>query len=492
MSTPDGRRVVFITLGRDDLPPPGAGAARDAGPGRRAEEYASLDDGELAAFFDDFRHARSLEQVATIHPTVVVLIATDQPDPGRKDTDTLPAAGLVQRLITAAAARRGLHVEDVVIEVLRVASPNTASEELAAEMNALVDRACTAHQPAVLVDIQPGGTPAMRVLLEHAVGLAAGRWGVPAERLRSNPGQDPDHSSLLALIDAESVHRRAAQRIVDAVDGARFHAITPDELPADLRAPVGTLLELGRRIAERRNPGGLERSSGLPDGFRDRFNAAWSATELHRRRFELRLGTLRGAERDRRWEDALSAYVTATELLPAVLAEHLAPEVLGRSMEVRDLLPTSLNRVCFGNSGTTPVAGDTVTAARWACRCAQRGRHRNCDIADDRLPLTEALREHSAQAKLAFVLRDGGQKHAPLVRLRHDVVHTASTTPTGKEIREKITRQYDLADLTPPRGEPTLHGLLTAAFKELTGGSPRDPLGVVSAAIRDLLRPLTV
>lgn len=294
---------------------------------------------ELVGLARSLRHIRSLEELSRSYPGQfdLLLIGTRQPDTVPEDLrrgDTFELAEQVRRAVAAASTDGVLACREARTVEVSVADVNEPTEQLADALESVFDGILALPPPALerLVFIQPGGTPAIRLLLERAVSATARRLGVPAEMRWTSPrAEDPRPIGLLRVIEADIVERNAAQRIIDAVRGARYvgAVVLADDLPVSVREPVAKLLELGAAVTTRKNVRANldEAQRTIPTDLYQRWRSALTPTR--RANIEARIGLVRGAEHDGRFEDALITFTTVTELLPGLLAETLAPGCSG-------------------------------------------------------------------------------------------------------------------------------------------------------------------
>lgn len=460
---------------------------------------------ELVELAASLRHIRTLEELSSSYPGEfdLVLIGTRQPDTvdaALRRSDTWALADAVRRTVVAASTRGVLACREVRVEEIALADVNEPSDELAVALSDALEPVVADPPPELerIVFIQPGGTPAMRILLERAVAKAARRLGVPAEMRWTSAGHDAVRPrGLLRVIEADIVERNAAQRIVDAVRGARYAGANAlaNDLPPSVRQPVAQLLELGSAVTARTGvDSALARAQQVIPA---ELHRRWKRDPAVPRRadIEARIGLVRGAERDGRIEDALISFATATELLPALLAETLAKGVLGRSPQPTDLVPQGTQRV-LGREIRSPSRTARLSdlsfpeAARWACVCAawtSPRRRSLCDICSANLPLVAEMAK-GGRALAAIALReDEDGEPSAMVKLRNAVVHRAGQAPGWEKIRKALRTQWEHLGRPTAKPPTTLADMLVWAVTTILGEPPADPLAGIEAEIERIL-----
>ena len=240
------------------------------------------------------------------------MFGTDQDDERFRPSDTIGIARQLERWL--ALTRPQVRVLE---PVALSGPPHLATQTLEDQIVAAVDAAIAEVQPGEVVCLPVGGTPAMRLLLEHVAGLRAGP-SAKVRRLQPDGQGGCTDQSLLTLLEAHHVRNTMLDRIEAAFESGRF----------DAAAEVARSMQrLGMTFADELETI-VERAGALPGP-----DSSWQE------RCEVELALVRRAEKDGRRLEALVRWGSAAELLPAVWAARNVGEPpqggLARSIQCR-------------------------------------------------------------------------------------------------------------------------------------------------------------
>jgi len=454
------------------------------------DQFAELTDEDLLELLPSRRFAPALLELCAEHPGdhALILVSTRQPDTVNDDYrsgDTFAVADTIRRMVEVATAAGDLRFPDVRIHELQVANVNEPTEELEAALRGLFDPFLDGRSTKAvrLVDIQPGGTPAMRLLIEREMADTARRRQLESE-VRYRSRDRIIRRGLLRVIEADLVERVAARQIVDSVEGGRFFVRNDVTLlPESVREPVTQLIDIGKALLTRSDATGvLNDATALDEQVRQKLRNC--RPETARGNIEIRLGVLRSAERENRIEDALVAYATITEHLPLVLADQLAKQHLGRKIHLDDLIPANLSRCC--QRSDLRRAPGLVEAAQYVAHCAsQKQPSPDCDICRLDSTMLNAFREAETGRKAATRLRSWQAR--PLLNLRNGSVHESGSAPTRDDLDKEIKRLTESGLLGKSFEPRSLSSIARKTVEELLDTNPADPIGDLQREIRRLL-----
>lgn len=437
------------------------------------EELARLSNEELRGLidYDDLRNGacyRELDKRADGAWTLA-LLATDQPE--KHPGDTFGIAIAIRRWFSLARPNVS------VLEPLRVtARPDQPGEELERQVDEHLTGALARCRPERLVILPVGGTPVMRLVVEHRAGRlsldeSAERW-VPDGVGGYEPG------GLLRTIEAQTVRDVGYARLREAIGvgrwrAARDHAEDLRKLRLVARDTVNWC-RVGERIVSRERPW---TEPAPPD----------SKTAKRIRRVEgagggwvglvaAELAHLRRAEKDGRLRDAVVAFVSVSETVP--IAFLFSKGIVRSDGDVGGVPPPASDcpkRFRPTHTSHPQKARNAILCANDPCEF--------CWIARDK-PLAKRLAKASGR-HAAGLLRDGSVRD--LVDLRNRLIHPGLTTETGSAITAAIDSHAKALRDIGLRPEHTMSGLLDTAIRESLGRLPADPLDLVEVEVERLL-----
>ncbi len=427
---------------------------------------------------------RLLDEQAT--SWTLALLATDQPPPPATDErfrrgDTIGLARVLSRVVTA------YHRPDRVLTPFALhLPPHDPTPELAAEVEAAVREAFEqwGRKPGTVVVLPIGGTPALRSLMERAAGLIA-----------ENPiAMSPQagrvvHHTLNQLLILDRLRRDVRDQLAAAARAGRYSAALEVARLADKRlgmaemARVVKAAELAEKMVNLERPARPDGGSviaaelrGLVDQRRELGDSGFDVL--------VRAAAVRRAERDRRWGEALTRWVTAAELLPRLWQLRHMPGL--RTDRFVDEMACEVQSRRVPAPGPAQAKRGIADIARSLAMCRryrdQRLRCGPCPLrADDLAALETGPGAHAASA-----LRDADfpQERAGRLRdLRNRWVHgeeglRMETVERGVKGEQRILRSLGL----PIRGAG-MAGLLASVYEEVTGRHADDPLTVLDGVI---------
>lgn len=460
-----------------------------------AELLGTLDDEELAGLLagEALRNAPCYGELDRRYPEgwTLGLLATDQPDTveaGFRDSDTIGLAHLQRRWFEM--RRPGVHV----LEPLRVTSPpHQADDRLVAEIASAVGELLNAADPDIVVVLPVGATPTMRFLTERAV---EEQYRGPVVSLVPDPSSATGISerTLYSVVRADRVAAEVRTLVAAAIRGARYRAAREalghfEDLFVAGRA-LDAWLEIGRNLVEDRD---VWASNRLTKAVGEEAKSLRQRRERRpwRARLEARIGLVRRASDEGRIEDALTGWVSASELLPVVLLEHLGcPDA-----DLRPFGRAGCDYAGFARNLLDQAEPTAADEARAAVECATRRPCRQCPYQQLATPSLLTLRDDADRARLAQALRRDRTRTAPIVvDLRNDLVHVGRPSSDALERRLHDAVRHEL-DVLQMRGVPVdadpaeveIADLLAIALEALTGEPAFDHLGVVEEHALDAL-----
>ena len=436
------------------------------------DHLAELDDEDLRAVVSDdtVRNGPCLRRLheETGGAFALLLFGTDQADERFRRSDTIGIARQLERWLALTQPQVRV-LEPVALS----GPPHLATQALEDQIAAAVDAAVAETQPDEVVCMPVGGTPAMRLLLEHVAGLRAGP-SAKVRRLQPDGHGGCTDQSLLTLLEAHHVRNTMLDRIEAAFESGRFDASA--EVARSMRRLGMTFADDLETIAER--------AGALPGP-----GGSW------RERFEVELALTRRAEKDGRRLEVLVRWGSAAELLPAVWAARHVGEPpqdgLARSIECRQrrcavAYRTQMPPHELGKPGQRPR--EEARLYRGAAICVQE-RCDSCPLRDaaDEVGEVAALWQDRARARIAGWLRDLGPRH--MIDLRHREAHAIDleATDLATAVEREATQLPDHARDQLQVGKPGPADLLAVVFRAITGQSPDDPFRELASELSETI-----